>query len=202
MHLFDNYISSSPPPTEQQRTNTAYFAAKRRNNLPIMDYDALPTPSTKAEANDFLQTLLNKNLRVTTTDGRMFWGSFKCTDPESNLILRHTYEYRPPTSQQIAEAKTSAAFSSEGLISGDGSRNSNSGISQKVGGGSKVKIDMTSRYLGLVAVPGKHIARIEVEEFSSQLKRKRKEGDTASKESGKQPDAALEALRAGVPTSC
>ncbi|SPQ18634.1 8bf650c0-d209-417f-a7e6-3c8537a5fea8 [Thermothielavioides terrestris] len=39
-----------------------------------------PTPPTqtpsKAEATAFLQSLLNKNLRVTTTDNRMFWGAF------------------------------------------------------------------------------------------------------------------------------
>ena len=29
---------------------------------------------------------------------------------------------------------------------------------------------MTSRYLGLVVVPGKHIVKIEVEEFASQLR--------------------------------
>jgi len=35
----------------------------------------------KEEATEFLRSLLNKNLRVTTTDARMFWGQFKCTDP-------------------------------------------------------------------------------------------------------------------------
>jgi hypothetical protein len=40
----------------------------------------------KEEATAFLRSLLNKNLRVTTTDARMFWGSFKCTDPVSVLL--------------------------------------------------------------------------------------------------------------------
>lgn len=35
----------------------------------------------KDEAREYLSYLLNKSLRVVTTDGRMFWGSFKCTDP-------------------------------------------------------------------------------------------------------------------------
>ncbi|KAK4673202.1 hypothetical protein QC763_109745 [Podospora pseudopauciseta] len=69
----------------------------RGRSKAIMNYDALPTPSSKPEATDFLQTLLNKNLRVGTTDGRMFWGSFKCTDSDCNLVLQHTYEYRPPS---------------------------------------------------------------------------------------------------------
>jgi hypothetical protein len=31
-------------------------------------------------------------------------------------------------------------------------------------------MDMTSRYLGLVVVPGEHVVKIEVEEFISQVK--------------------------------
>jgi hypothetical protein len=34
----------------------------------------------------------------------------------------------------------------------------------------KVKLDMISRYLGLVVVPGKYIVKIEVEEFVSQMR--------------------------------
>ena len=36
------------------------------------------------EARTFLNSLLNKNLRVTVTDGRMFLGAFKCTDAVSD----------------------------------------------------------------------------------------------------------------------
>jgi hypothetical protein len=44
--------------------------------------DICPTDTDgKEEALDFLRSLLNKNLRVITTDGRMFWGALKCTDP-------------------------------------------------------------------------------------------------------------------------
>lgn len=35
----------------------------------------------KDEAHDYLSSLLNQNLRIHTTDGRMFRGTFKCTDP-------------------------------------------------------------------------------------------------------------------------
>lgn len=34
----------------------------------------------KEESTAFLRSLINKNLRITTTDNRMFWGAFKCTD--------------------------------------------------------------------------------------------------------------------------
>lgn len=37
----------------------------------------------KDEARDFLESLLNKKMRIHTTDERMFWGEFKCTDPVS-----------------------------------------------------------------------------------------------------------------------
>lgn len=36
---------------------------------------------SKEAAQTFLQSLLNKKLRIHTTDERMFWGDFKCTDP-------------------------------------------------------------------------------------------------------------------------
>lgn len=42
---------------------------------------ATTTTLAKAEAQNFLASLLNKKLRVHTTDERMFWGDFKCTDP-------------------------------------------------------------------------------------------------------------------------
>jgi len=40
----------------------------------------------------------------------------------------------------------------------------------------KVVLDMTSRYLGLVVVPGEYITKVEVEEFASQMKGKGKVG--------------------------
>ncbi|KAB5578542.1 hypothetical protein GE09DRAFT_1052559 [Coniochaeta sp. 2T2.1] len=100
----------------------------------------------KEEAAEFLRSLLNKNLRVTTTDARMFWGQFKCTDPDSNVVLAHTYEYRQPSAEKLVEASA-----------------------QTGGDASSVKVDMTSRYLGLVVVPGQYIVKMEVEEFASQM---------------------------------
>ncbi|KAK4451569.1 hypothetical protein QBC34DRAFT_400126 [Podospora aff. communis PSN243] len=104
-----------------------------------------PPPPSKAESTAYLHSLLNKNLRITTTDSRMFWGGFKCTDSESNIILKHTYEYRHPSLQRQAEEIAASGVST-------------------------VKMDMTSRYLGLVVVPGRHIVKIEAEEFVSQMR--------------------------------
>ncbi|KAK4229059.1 hypothetical protein QBC38DRAFT_473613 [Podospora fimiseda] len=125
--------------------NQHHFPLRPLRPLTPLNYDTLPTPSSRPEASDFLQTLLNKNLRITTTDTRIFLGSFKCTDSESNIILQNVYEYRPPISEQILAAAEDAK-------------------------NGKVKLDMSSRYLGLVVVPGRHIVKIEVEEFKSQLR--------------------------------
>ncbi|KAF4972696.1 hypothetical protein FZEAL_9550 [Fusarium zealandicum] len=97
------------------------------------------------EARDYLSGILNKNLRVYTSDGRLFWGAFKCTDPDKNVVIAHTYEYRQPSARQRAEAAEQA-------------------------GGETVKLDMTSRYLGLVVIPGHHIKKMEVEQFASQMR--------------------------------
>lgn len=62
---------------------------------------------------------------------------------ERNIILACTYEYRlpPPPDPETIKA-----------------------------GDENVIRDMTSRYLGLVVVPGKYVMKIEVEEFASQVK--------------------------------
>ncbi|SPO02332.1 uncharacterized protein DNG_05005 [Cephalotrichum gorgonifer] len=100
------------------------------------------------EARDYLSSLLNKSLRITSTDGRVFWGQFKCIDPDRNIVLAQTYEYRHPSPQKRLEA------------------------AQKAGAGAdKVSMGMTSRFLGLVVVPGEHIVKIEVEEFASQMRK-------------------------------
>ncbi|KAK3329707.1 LSM domain-containing protein [Apodospora peruviana] len=106
----------------------------------------------KQEATSLLQSLLSKNLRVTTTDGRMFWGSFKCTDYESNIVLQHTYEYRHPSPVSVAAAQRVTT-------------------TDNISHPTTFNVEMTSRYLGLVVVPGKYIVKMEVEEFASQMKK-------------------------------
>lgn len=60
---------------------------------------------------------------------------------ESNIILAKTYEYRMPTEKAKREA-----------------------IEREQAGEGSGKADMTSRFLGLVVVPGRHITKLEVEE--------------------------------------
>lgn len=112
---------------------------------PSAEPEAPAVDSSKAEAESYLESLINKTLRVYTTDSRLFVGTFKCTDPQSNLVLSLTHEYRQPSQQKLLEA--AASLESDTL-----------------------RAEMTSRYLGLVVVPGEHIVKIEVEEFVSQMK--------------------------------
>src|SRR5438046_2124641 len=114
-----------------------------------------------AEAISYLQSLLNRQLRVHTTDTRMFIGQLKCTDKvtnflvrvhgrsifdavlqqDRNIILAGTHEYRPPPSSLIkAAAEQSVEDGTTGL-------------------------NMTNRFVGLVVVPGAYITKIEVEEY-------------------------------------
>ncbi|KAI1500246.1 hypothetical protein F5X99DRAFT_386921 [Biscogniauxia marginata] len=113
-----------------------------------LDRTGMDATSEKTEAEFYLKSLLNRALRIYTTDSRMFIGTFKCTDTHRNIVLSLTYEYRQPSQQKLAEA--AAASSSSGQDT--------------------VKADMTSRYLGLVVIPGEHIVKMEVEEFVSQVK--------------------------------
>jgi N-alpha-acetyltransferase 38, NatC auxiliary subunit len=95
----------------------------------------------EAEAQYFLESLLDKTLHCTAIDGRLFTGTFRCTDNESNIILSNAFEYRMPSpaAEKAAIEKTKAT-------------------------GQTSKADMTSRFVGLIVVPGKQIAKIEVEE--------------------------------------
>ncbi|KAG6009754.1 hypothetical protein E4U21_001503 [Claviceps maximensis] len=95
----------------------------------------------KNKAKDYLSSLLNKNLRIFTTDGRLFRGSLKCTDPDKNIVLANTYEYRRPRDTQEQPPVAEHPDMEE----------------------------MSSRYLGMVVVPGQHIVRMELEEFASQV---------------------------------
>ncbi|KAL2270221.1 hypothetical protein VTJ83DRAFT_2405 [Remersonia thermophila] len=140
----------------------------------------MDTPARiKEESAAYLRALLNKNLRVTTTDNRMFWGTFRCTDYESNIVLQHTYEYRFPT---VTSESLAAAAAAEGRRQEQQQQARQAGqeaateTDARPGPASApdekktVRLDMTSRYLGLVVVPGKHIVKIEVEEFASQVR--------------------------------
>ncbi|GAP88800.1 putative LSM domain-containing protein [Rosellinia necatrix] len=116
-----------------------------------LDRATMNEAPTTIEAKAYLHSLINKTLRIHATDGRMFIGTFKCTDTGRNVVLSVTYEYRHPSQQKLTEAAAAAAAAADANVA-------------------TVKADMTSRYLGLVVIPGEHIVKMEVEEFTSQVK--------------------------------
>ncbi|KAI1005348.1 hypothetical protein K3495_g2875 [Podosphaera aphanis] len=99
-----------------------------------------------SQATIYLASLLGKMLSITTTDKRMFLGQFKCTDSDLNIVLSQTSEYRLPQIPKHAVRRSSS--------------------SQTPG-----VFDLSSRYLGLVIIPGKFVTKIEVEEFASQMRK-------------------------------
>jgi small nuclear ribonucleoprotein (snRNP)-like protein len=107
-----------------------------------MDPPNTTTSSASATASSYLSTFLNRTLHLHTTDGRMFAGQMKCTDPERNIILSMTHEYRQPSAADIKLAAERH---------------------EKAGKSGNVKVDMKKRFVGLVVVPGKYITKIEVE---------------------------------------
>ncbi|CAD0115087.1 unnamed protein product, partial [Aureobasidium uvarum] len=95
------------------------------------------------QATGYLTSILNKTLRIHTTDSRIFVGTMKCTDQERNIILSLTHEYRQPPASVVQDAAYQMQL-------------------QGIPG--NVKVDMVKRFVGLVVVPGRYITKIEVEE--------------------------------------
>ncbi|KAB8229067.1 hypothetical protein ETB97_001798 [Aspergillus alliaceus] len=104
------------------------------------------------QAAQYLESLIGQTLRVHASDTRIFVGTFKCTDSARNIILASTYEYRFPSPSAVQDAATVAD-------------NQESGIAAEF---QNVKMNMTSRFIGLVVVPGQHIIKIELEETPQQ----------------------------------
>ncbi|KAE8351617.1 hypothetical protein BDV28DRAFT_136717 [Aspergillus coremiiformis] len=100
----------------------------------------------------YLESLIGQTLRLHATDTRIFVGTFKCTDSARNIILASTYEYRFPSPSAVRDAPTDA-------------ENQDAGIAAE---SPNVKVNMTSRFIGLVVVPGHHITKIELEETPQQ----------------------------------
>ena len=65
--------------------------------------------SKENDSSAFLPSILNKTVHISIHDGRLFTGSFRCTDNESNIILSNAFEYRDSSEvdDQGATKKTS-----------------------------------------------------------------------------------------------
>ncbi|KAF2746121.1 hypothetical protein M011DRAFT_405154 [Sporormia fimetaria CBS 119925] len=92
-----------------------------------------------AEATSYLEDLIGSELRIHTSDNRVFGGVLKCTDKDRNVILGVTYEYREPSAEAIRKAVEES-------------------------GNPTAPVNWISRFVGLVVVPGEHIRKIELQE--------------------------------------
>lgn len=102
---------------------------------------------------NYLESLLNRKLHCTVTDGRVFQGILMCTDRDGSAILNDTWEYRPASSPSLHEstacASTGAMAGSDADAAGRSVRNGAADVSEK-------------RFVGLVVVPGKHTTRVRL----------------------------------------
>ncbi|RMD43935.1 hypothetical protein DV735_g1217, partial [Chaetothyriales sp. CBS 134920] len=97
--------------------------------------------NTNAKAVAYLTGLLGKTLHVAVPDGRVFTGTFKCTDCDCNIVLSNAFEYSLPSAKAEALAKQE---------------------SQLAGG--PARANMTSRFLGLIVVPKQQVISIGLEQ--------------------------------------
>jgi N-alpha-acetyltransferase 38, NatC auxiliary subunit len=126
----------------------------------------------KSQAEDYLTSLLGKTLRVTTNDTRMFLGQFKCTDSVRLPILSPQSPSIPYTLPPNPNSISNPNFQDRNIILSSTFEYRLPPPPKNIQGQATVTMDMTSRYLGLVVVPGEYIVKIEVEEFASQVKGK------------------------------
>jgi len=148
-------VSSVPAPAPSE-----ILAARHGTGPDASTADAAgasDTAFTKESAVAFLKPLLDRNLRIIVRDGRMFWGSFKCTDPGANIVLHNAHEYRQPSAQKLAEA----------------AREAEAAAAAAPGSNITVKAPMTWRSLGLVTIPWKQVVKVEKEQFASQMRKPR-----------------------------
>ncbi|KAJ5997092.1 hypothetical protein N7499_006593 [Penicillium canescens] len=99
-----------------------------------------------SQGTQYLERLLGRSLRIHTTDTRMFVGLFKCTDADRNIILANSFEYRMPTTSAVQ-----AAVNEKEQAEGSEAKSAT------------VRVNMTSRLIGLIVIPGRHITKIELE---------------------------------------
>jgi len=104
-----------------------------------------------------LRRLLNRNMKITMTDGRTLIGMFLCTDKNCNVILGSCQEY---LNYELVEAQQKRQQQlqqkSESPLSSEGSEESAS--TEEIG-----PIE-EPRVLGLAMVPGHHIVSIHVDD--------------------------------------
>lgn len=112
--------------------------------------DSERTPAGRA----FLDSVLNKCLRVTLTDGRVIQGRLICTDRDSNLVMAEGQEHAPASFDAKVGSPIEGEEDGPQLAAADTANESGYGAD-----GLKFR-----RRLGLTMVPGEHIVNVRREE--------------------------------------
>lgn len=97
--------------------------------------------TTPSKGSIYLSSLLNKKLCISIHDGRKFVGAIKCTDRERNVVLDGCFEYR--SAGRATGVHTGSEDLADAVVDGPDA-------------------EMVKRFVGMVVVPGEHIARIEL----------------------------------------
>ena len=112
--------------------------------------DSERTPAGRA----FLDSVLNKCLRVTLTDGRVIQGRLICTDRDSNLVMAEGQEHAPASFDAKVGSPIEGEKDGPQLAAADTANESGYGAD-----GLKFR-----RRLGLTMVPGEHIVNVSLEQ--------------------------------------
>lgn len=157
MELHEQTLPSQAPPpnhyTNQDEKQTPMESHDKSSGSPSNDLNKSPSTDGKQK----LRRLLNRNMKITMTDGRTLIGMFLCTDRSCNVILGSCQEY---LNYELVEAQQKRQQQlqqkSDSPLSSDGSDDSTSTIDCP-------PIE-EPRVLGLAMVPGHHIVSIHVDD--------------------------------------
>lgn len=105
----------------------------------------------RSPAQEALDKYINKRLCVQVTDGRLIFGTLRCTDKDCNLVLAGAEELRP---RVPADAKAESTEDKSAAL----------GLGPAPGSAEHVPGYTRTRSLGVVMVGGRHILRIALQE--------------------------------------
>jgi len=104
----------------------------------------------------FLESLLNRRLKVTLSDERVIFGRLLCTDHDCNLIMSECAEHGP----LVTAAFTAESDTGKGKGKGDASASTGADAENEN------DKELFRRNLGLVMVPGPHIVSLCTQQSS------------------------------------
>lgn len=154
--------------SQEQTISSPTLQQKQATNCDEIDKSVNGDPSKESPPNGLnessssssdgklrLRRLLNRNMKITMTDGRTLIGMFLCTDRSCNVILGSCQEYLN-YDQVEAQQKRQQENESESPPSTDG-------LEEPTTTSNAPPVE-EPRVLGLAMVPGHHIVSIHVDD--------------------------------------